>query len=60
MFYGKFITALVNFLLIAFAVLLVVKAINSAQARMSRAEQEDEGPSEVELLSQIGDSLQSR
>ena len=59
-FYGNFLTALVNFLIVAFAVFLVVKAINSAQERMSRAEEEDEGPSEVELQTQIRDSLQSR
>ena len=59
-YYGNFITALVNFLIIAFAVFLVVKAINSAQQRFSKAEDEDEGLSEVELLTQIRDSLQSR
>lgn len=59
-FYGNFITALVNFLIIAFAVFLVVKAINSAKERLFAAEEEDEGPSEVELLTQIRDSLRSR
>ena len=58
--YGSFITALVNFLIIAFAVFLVVKAINAAQGRLSKANEEDAGPSEVELLTQIRDSLQNR
>lgn len=58
--YGSFITVLVNFLIIAFAVFLVVKGINSVQSRFtSESEQEEEGPSEVELLTQIRDSLRN-
>ncbi|MGI9576894.1 MAG: large conductance mechanosensitive channel protein MscL [Microthrixaceae bacterium] len=57
-FYGSFLTVLVNFVIIAFAVFLVVKGINSMQQRFAGdADDEDEGPSEVELLTQIRDSL---
>lgn len=59
-FYGNFLTALVNFVIIAFAVFLVVKGINSTQARFAKEDEEDEGPSEVELLTQIRDSLKTR
>jgi large conductance mechanosensitive channel len=59
-FYGSFLTAVINFLIIAFAVFLVVKGINSVQARFAAESQEDEeGPSEVELLTQIRDSLRN-
>ncbi len=38
--YGAFITAIINFLLIAFVLLLIVKAINKASS-LSRKKQED-------------------
>lgn len=55
--YGAFITALINFVIIAFAVFLVVKAVNAAQGP---AEEEEAGPSETELLTQIRDELKSQ
>ncbi|MGB9359203.1 MAG: large conductance mechanosensitive channel protein MscL [Acidimicrobiia bacterium] len=58
---GSFITAVVTFLLIAFAVFFfIVKPYNAYRARTESEEEEDEGPSEVELLTQIRDSLASR
>lgn len=60
-FYGSFLTALVNFLIVAFAVFLVVKGINSMQARFTKeTDEDDDGPSEVELLTEIRDSLKTR
>lgn len=54
---GAVITAIINFLLIAFAVFLVVKAYN----RMNRAEEESvEDPEDVQLLREIRDSLQAQ
>lgn len=53
---GAVITALVSFLLVAFAVFLVVKAYNSMQAEK---EKEEAGPSEVDLLTEIRDELRS-
>jgi large conductance mechanosensitive channel len=52
--YGAFLTALVNFLIIAFILFLVVKAYN----RFRKAP--EAGPTEVELLTEIRDSLRSR
>jgi large conductance mechanosensitive channel len=49
---GAFITALINFVIIALVLFLVVKAYN----RMNRKE-EAAGPTEVELLAQIRDEL---
>jgi large conductance mechanosensitive channel len=53
---GVFITALVNFLIIAFVLFLIVKAYN----RFKRKEEVVAGPTEVELLTQIRDELAGR
>jgi large conductance mechanosensitive channel len=52
--YGAFLTAAVNFVLVAFFLFLVVKAYN----RFREAKQA--GPTEVELLTEIRDELRSR
>lgn len=59
--YGAFITALVIFVLTALAVFLfIVKPYNVFQERFSKQEEEEAGPSEVELLTEIRDALRSR
>ena len=58
---GAFVTALVQFLLVALAVFLfIVKPYNAYRDRMNEEEAEDAGPSEVDLLTQIRDSLATR
>ena len=53
---GTFITSVVAFLLVALAVFLfIVKPYNAYKATTET--DEDEGPSEVDLLTQIRDSL---
>ena len=52
---GTFLTAVVNFLLIAWVLFLIVKAAN----RFRKPAEEPTGPTEVELLTQIRDSLAS-
>ncbi len=52
--YGKFISAVINFLIIAFALFLVVKASNSLKKKEAAA---PAGPSQTELLIQIRDLL---
>lgn len=52
---GTAITAIVNFLIIAFVCFLIVKAYN----RM-RGPVEEAGPTEIELLVEIRDALRSR
>lgn len=52
--YGAFLTAAVNFVLVAFVLFLVVKAYNRFR------ETKEAGPTEVELLTQIRDSLAGR
>ena len=54
---GVFLGALLNFLIVAFVMFLVVRAYN----RMDPPEEETPaGPSEVELLTEIRDSLRTR
>lgn len=38
--YGKFITAIINFLIMAFVIFLIVKAINKVQDKFSKPEEE--------------------
>jgi large conductance mechanosensitive channel len=50
------IDAAISFVAVAFILFLIVKAYNN----METPEDEDSGPSEVELLTEIRDSLQNR
>ena len=65
--YGSFIMAVFNFLIIAFVVFMLVKAVNRAkEAAMAErepnqpAEATPAGPSELDVLLEIRDSLKSR
>lgn len=52
--YGSWITIVVGFLLIALVIFFLVKAYNSQQPE---AEEEEAGPSEIDLLTEIRDGL---
>jgi large conductance mechanosensitive channel len=55
--YGQFLTALVNFLILAFIIFLLVRAAT----RATRKAEDDAGPvEEVLLLREIRDSLKQR
>ncbi|MGP9803775.1 large conductance mechanosensitive channel protein MscL [Paracoccus sp. NSM] len=62
--YGAFLMAVLNFLIIAWAVFLLVKAVNRVQAVAVKKEEAAEpapaGPSQEELLAQIRDLLADR
>ena len=53
--YGAFVTALINFVILAFVIFLLVRAANRLVAKQEEAP--PVGPSEVELLSEIRDLL---
>jgi large conductance mechanosensitive channel len=59
--YGTFLTVLIRFLIVAFSVFLVVKALNEMQRRRARgetpADEEPPPPTDVELLGEIRDLL---
>lgn len=62
--YGKFLQALLNFMIVAWAVFLLVKVINEARRRMERKAEENpkapEVPADVRLLTEIRDELRKR
>jgi large conductance mechanosensitive channel len=53
---GTVITAIVTFLIVAFVCFLIVKAYNA----MKGPGDEDDAPSEIDLLTEIRDELRSR
>lgn len=56
--YGKFVTALINFLIIAFVIFLMVKAANKAMPKPIEAPAPPPGPTPTEaLLAEIRDEL---
>jgi large conductance mechanosensitive channel len=58
---GLILTAVINFVLVAAAVyFVVVIPVNKLRARFDKPVEQDAGPTEVELLTEIRDSLRSR
>ena len=55
--YGVFVQSVVDFIIIAFAIFMVVKAMNSMKAAEEEAPKADPGPSEKDLLTEIRDAL---
>ena len=59
--YGQFITVAVNFLIVAFVLFLIVKAMNTLFAKEADAPPPPKPPSkEAELLAEIRDLLKAR
>ena len=62
--YGSFITAVINFLIIAFVVFMLVKFVNrlkdAATKQAAAAPAAPKGPSEIDLLAEIRDALKAR
>ena len=56
--YGEFIQAIIDFVIIAFAIFMVIKAMNRMKAKEEEKPAEPPKPSEeVQLLTQIRDEL---
>ena len=53
--YGTFLSAIVNFLIVAAALFVVLKAAT----KLMREQEAEAGPTEVELLTEIRDALRS-
>ena len=51
--YGSFITAIINFLIIAFVVFMLVKAMNRLMPKKAEAPAAPAGPSELDVLKEI-------
>ena len=59
--YGRFIMAIINFLIIAFVVFLLVKAVNKTKKEEAEVPaDEPAGPTQEELLTEIRDALKAR
>lgn len=58
--YGAFITAIIQFLILAFVIFQIVRAANKAMPPAPEAPAAPAGPSEVELLAEIRDELKKR
>ena len=62
--YGKFLQAVVNFLLIGLTMFLVIKSINSLEKRMAKPKEETPPapvtPEDIVLLREIRDQLKQR
>ena len=58
--YGVFIQSVVDFIIIAFAIFMVVKAMSSLKQEQEEEPEEDSGPSEKDLLVEIRDALTKR
>lgn len=59
--YGAFITAVINFLILAFIIFLLVrytmKVVQQFESKEEEAAEEPSGPTEIELLTEIRDAL---
>jgi large conductance mechanosensitive channel len=59
--YGQFLTLTLNFLIVAFVLFLVIRAMNKLQnAQAAQPEKAAEVPADVKLLSEIRDILAER
>ena len=61
--YGAFITACINFLIIAFVVFMLVKFVNRLKAKAEKPDDQvpevETGPSELDVLLEIRDQLKA-
>ncbi|MEM8847508.1 MAG: large-conductance mechanosensitive channel protein MscL [Bacteroidota bacterium] len=55
--YGTFLTNVIDFIIVAFVMFLIVKGVNSMKKKEEEAPAPDPGPSEIDLLKEIRDSL---
>jgi len=55
--YGLFISAVINFIIIAFVLFLIIKGINSSKKKEEVTTAKPAGPTQEELLTQIRDLL---
>lgn len=55
--YGSFISAVINFLIIAWVMFMIIKGISKMKATEEEVATEPEGPSQEDLLTEIRDLL---
>jgi large conductance mechanosensitive channel len=57
---GNMINAVINFLIVAFVVFILVKAVNRLMPKKEAAPEAPKGPTAEQLLAEIRDSLKAR
>jgi large conductance mechanosensitive channel len=57
---GNMLNAVINFVIVAFVVFMLVKAVNRLMPKKVEAPAAPAGPTEIELLAEIRDSLRAR
>lgn len=55
--YGDFLTNVIDFIIVAFVMFMIVKAVNSTKKKEEPAPEAPKGPTQEELLEQIRDLL---
>ena len=55
--WGAFVTNVIDFIIVAFVMFLIVKAVNNMKKKEEPTPEEPAGPSEIDLLIEIRDSL---
>ena len=58
--YGNFLQTVVDFTIIAFAIFMVIKAMNSLSKEEEAPEEPKAPPEDIQLLTEIRDSLRNR
>lgn len=58
--YGTFINTIITFIIIAFAIFMVIKGINRMQRKQEEAPAPEAPPADVQLLTEIRDLLKNR
>jgi large conductance mechanosensitive channel len=58
--YGNFISAVINFIIVAWVLFLIVKGINSTRKKEAAAPTPIEPPADIKLLTEIRDLLKNK
>jgi large conductance mechanosensitive channel len=58
--YGMFLSAVINFLIVAFVLFLIIKGINNLKKKEEPAPNQPAAPTQEELLTQIRDLLKNK
>lgn len=58
--YGEFLTNLIDFIIVAFVMFMIVKAVNKLKKKEEPAPAAPKGPTQEELLAQIRDLLKDK
>ena len=58
--YGEFLTNIIDFIIVAFVMFMVVKAINAMKKKEEPAPEAPKGPSQEDLLGEIIDLLKNK